>query len=140
MFELFLYNKNHLKSQQRKFKFRKTFATLQPGIELWTSDTGLKTKKANFRKRSPLFRPEVINRFCSFSIANIGRRQTFLSVILKKIKAKLRPWECRIRKHTKWPLWRHRSNISKIWKKCHLKFLIRSYGPSFIKIGRIVFK
>ena len=49
-----------------------------PGFEPGTSDTGLKTKKAIFRKRGPLFRPEVIDRFCWFSIANIGRQQTFL--------------------------------------------------------------
>ena len=111
-----------------------------PGFEPGTSDTGLKTKKAIFRKRGPLFRPEVIDRFCWFSIANIGRQQSFLSINLERIEAKLRPWECRIRKHIKWPLWRHRINIFKIWEKCHLKILLRSCGPSFIKIGRIVFK
>ena len=112
----------------------------QPGIEPGTSDTGSKTKNAIFLKRGPLFRPEVINRFCWFSIPNTGRQLSALSVIFKKIEEKLRPWECLIWKHIKWPLWRHRINIFKIWEKCHLKILLRSCGPSFIKIGRIVFK
>ena len=112
----------------------------QPGIEPGTSDTGSKTKNAIFLKRGPLFRPEVIDRFCWFSIANIGRQQSVLCIILKRIEAKLRPWECRIRKHIKWPLWRHRSNIFKIWEKYHLQFVLKSCGPSFIKIGRIVLK
>ena len=68
----------------------------QPGIEPGTSDTGSKTKNAIFLKRGPLFRPEVIDRFCWLSIANIGRQQTFLYIILKKIEAKLRPREYRI--------------------------------------------
>ena len=39
------------------------------------------------------------------------------------------------RKTSKKPLWRHQIKIIKIWEKCHLKFLLRLCGPSFIKIG-----
>ena len=51
--------------------------------------------------------PEVTDRFCWFSIANIGRQLCTLCSILKKIRAKLRPWECWNKKRTKWPQWRH---------------------------------
>ena len=61
MFEIFFriirIIQKHKKNQVAKF-------LSPPGFEPGTSDTGLKTKKAIFRKRGPLFRPEVINRFC----------------------------------------------------------------------------
>ena len=59
---------------------------------------------------------------------------------LKKIAQKLKTWECRIEKHIKKPLWRHQIKILKIWEKCHLKFCLTSWGPSFIKIGQELWK
>ena len=64
-----------------------------------------------------LIKPEVTDRFCWFSIANTGWPKATLCPNLKQIGAKLRPWECRIRKHTKWPPWRHQIEIFKIWEK-----------------------
>ena len=63
--------------------------------------------------------PEVTDRFCWFSIANIGRQLCTLCSILKKIGAKLRPWECPNEKRTKWPPWRHSFWIFKIREKRH---------------------
>ena len=37
-------------------------------------------------------------------------------------------------------LWRHQSNILKIWEKCHLKFLLRLCGLSFNKISPKIWK
>ena len=78
--------------------------------------------------------PEVTDRFCWFSIANIGRQLCTLCSILKKIKAKLRPWECRNEKGTKWPSWRHPFWIFIIREKCHWQISSRSFVESFIKI------
>ena len=64
--------------------------------------------------------PEATDRFCWFSIANIGRQLCTLYSILKKIGSKLRPWECRIEKHTKWPPWRQPFWIFKIGENSHL--------------------
>ena len=64
-------------------------------------------------------KPEVTDRFCWFSIANTGWARATSCPNLKQIGAKLRPWECRIRKHTKWPPWRHQIEISKIWDTWH---------------------
>ena len=63
--------------------------------------------------------PEFTDQFCWFSIANIGRQLCTLCSILKKIEAKLRLWECRNKKHTKWPPWRHPFWIFKIGEKRH---------------------
>ena len=51
-----------------------------------------------FSKTRSAILVEVIDRFCWFSIANNGRQLCTLYQLLKKIKAKLRPWECRIEK------------------------------------------
>ena len=45
---------------------------------------------------------------------------------LKKIKQKLKTWECRIGKQQKRPLWRHQSKIFNIWGKIH--FLFEGWG------------
>ena len=68
-----------------------------PGFEPGTSDTGLKTKKVIFRKRGPLFRLEVIDLFCWFSIANMRLPMATSYQNLNKLGQKLRPWESRIR-------------------------------------------
>ena len=44
---------------------------------------------------------EVIDRFCWYLITNTERQRFTLYLILKKIKAKLRPWRCRIEKVNK---------------------------------------
>ena len=98
MFELFSYNSNHSLSQQQQQK-SSCKSRAPAGDRTRDPRHRLKTQKAIFRKRGPLFRPEVINQFCSFLIPNIGRQLSVLSVILKKIEAKLRPCECRIQKH-----------------------------------------
>ena len=82
--------------------------------------------------------PEVTDRFCWFSIANIGRQLCTLCSILKKIGAKLRPWECRNEKRTKWPPWRHPFWIFKNREKCHWQISSRSFVESFIKIDQSV--
>ena len=92
----------------------------------------------------PFLRPpfwiEDMNRKCWFAIPYKAMRWRTKLINLKKIAQKLKTWECRIVKHIKKPLWRHQINISKIWEKCHLKFLLRSFGPSFIKIGQELWK
>ena len=47
-----------------------------------------------FSKMRFVITSKVINRFFWFQIANTGWSLTFMSLILKKIGAKLRPWEC----------------------------------------------
>ena len=44
-----------------------------------------------------LIKPEVTGRFCWFSIANTGWPNSRSCAILKWIRQKLRPWNCRIR-------------------------------------------
>ena len=51
-----------------------------------------------FSKMRFVITSKVINRFFWFQIANTGWSLTFMSLILKKIGAKLRPWECQIQK------------------------------------------
>ena len=79
---------------------------------------------------------EDINRKRWFAIPYKAMSWRTKLINLEKIAQKLKTWECRIWKHTKKPLWRHQIKIFKIWEKCHLKFCLRSCGPSYIKIGQ----
>ena len=135
-----IFYRNYLSNRQNIIKF------VISGSELVEIDTSL----ARFQKFY-FWRPfwffsktrfsimaEVTDRFCWFSIANIGRQLCTLCSILKKIGAKLRPWECRNEKRTKWPPWRHPFWIFKIREKCHWQISSRSFVESFIKIDQSV--
>jgi len=82
---------------------------------------------------------EDINRKRLFAIPYKARSWRTKLNNFKKIAQKLKMWECRIKKHTKKPLWRQRIIIFKIWEKSHLKFLSRSCGPS-LKVTTGIFQ
>ena len=67
-----------------------------------------------FSKTQFVLLAEVTERFCWFSISNIERQLCIFHFIWKKIRAKLRPWECRKETSTKCPPWSYQFWIIKI--------------------------